>query len=255
MKNNTKKEHKSTIKNEIEGVISISAKRVGYVRNKELKDSIEVDPAHLNTALQGDTVLVSINKKNQISSRSDLGTSRGPTSSRFDANEVQTGEVVKIIRRAKVGFSGHLEKEKDVNFFVPSDPKMYTDIIIPEKKLNHAKIGQKVFVKITDWNDPKKPPLGEVIQILGKPGDNNAEMIGIALEKGFAADFPDAVEKEAIKLKKEFEASLLEVKIRKTPGVGASLTPGVEENFRPRGDVEERDHGEGDLCRRQGLNL
>src|SRR3989344_2358059 len=104
-------------KNEIEGTISISAKRVGYVRNKDLKGAIEVDPAHLNTALQGDTVLVSINKKNQISSRSDLGTSRGPTSSRFDANEVQTGEVIKIIRRAKVGFSGKIEKENDIYFF------------------------------------------------------------------------------------------------------------------------------------------
>ncbi len=60
---------------------------------------------------------------------------------------------------------------------------MYSDIIIPENKLNSAKIGQKVFVTISDWTDAKKAPVGEVIKILGMPMEHNAEMEAIAMEK------------------------------------------------------------------------
>ena len=73
---------------------------------------------------------------------------------------------------------------------VPSDIKMYTDIVIPQEKLKGAKEGQKVFVIITDWKDPQKNPIGEVDEVLGEPGEHNAEMKGIALEKGFRKEFP-----------------------------------------------------------------
>ena len=184
MKNKNYSKDKTEIKTTqklIEGPISISGKGTGYVRTKDFKDSIEVDHAHLNTALQGDTVLCKLHS--------------------FKKDKAQTGEVVKIIKRSKVGFAGIIEKEEGIYFFVPSDPKMYTDIIIPENKLNHAKAGQKVFVKISEWHDPLKSPIGEVAQVLGQPGDNNVEMTAIALEKGFEADFPKKVEEEVSKFK------------------------------------------------------
>ena len=74
------------------------------------------------------------------------------------------------------------------------------DIIIPENKLHGAKIGQKVFVTITDWTDAKIAPIGVVIKVLGKPMENNVEMEAIALEKGFDSVFPIAVLKEAEKI-------------------------------------------------------
>ena len=73
---------------------------------------------------------------------------------------------------------------------------MYTDILIPEEFLNGAKIGQKVFGKIISWENSKKAPEGKIIKILGQPGDNNTEMIAIALEKGFNEKLSDEVEKE-----------------------------------------------------------
>ena len=166
-----------------EGIISISSKGIGYVaigtdKNKGLDP--EIDFRHLNTALHGDTVEILFHPK---------GKGR------------QTAEVSKIISRAKKGFAGILEKENNLFFLKPDDTKMYTDILVPEKLLNGAKIGQKVFVEIISWKNADKAPEGKIVKILGRPGDNNAEMHAIAIEKGFDSELPKKVEEEARKIK------------------------------------------------------
>jgi ribonuclease R len=113
---------------------------------------------------------------------------------------VLSGEVIKILNRSKKGYSGVLERENDTYFLIPSDIKMYSDIIIPQNKLNGAKIGQKVFVTISDWTDAKKAPIGEIEKILGMPMEHNAEMEAIALEKGFNTTFPLNILREAQKI-------------------------------------------------------
>ncbi|MES2931055.1 MAG: ribonuclease R [Patescibacteria group bacterium] len=161
----------------LEGTISISHKGIGTVRVKGVDDPIEVDHAFLHTACHGDTVRVLLHPRSK--------------------DGVQTGQVSEILRRSKKGFAGILEKEHDTYFLIPSDLKMYADIVIPQSKLNGAAVGQKVFVTITEWTDQKKAPIGEVVQILGMPMEHNAEMEAIALEKGFSALFPPQVDKEA----------------------------------------------------------
>ena len=163
-----------------EGIISISSKGTGYVKVLDQKDDIEIDSQNLKTALHGDTVEVILYPKNH---------------GRLN------GEVSKIINRAKIRFAGILEEENKMFFLKPDDTKMYTDILIPKEFLNGAKNGQKVFVEITSWLDAKKAPLGKVVKILGRPGDNNTEMHSIAMEKGFDSELPHKVEEEAKKIK------------------------------------------------------
>ena len=181
----------------MQGVISISSKGTGYVATGEEKNKgqdPEIDFKHLNTALHGDTVEILLHPKGK---------------------DRQTAEVTKIISRAKTRFVGILETSPDLRppspvrrgaggevfFLKPDDTKMYTDILIPEKFLNGAEKGQKVFVEIISWLDPRKAPEGKVLKILGRPGDNETEMHAIAMEKGFAAELPDQVEEEARKIK------------------------------------------------------
>jgi ribonuclease R len=179
--------------NRLQGTISISGKGTGYVkildakspalptgRSNKTGNDIEIDSRHLNTALHGDTVEIILHPKNK--------------------NRI-SGEVLKIISRAKIGFAGILETENQITFLKPDDTKMYTDILIPKESLQGAKLGQKVFVEIVSWPDAKKAPLGKVIKILGRPGDNNTEMQSIAMEKGFASELPEKVEAEAKKIK------------------------------------------------------
>ncbi len=169
--------------NKLQGIISISSKGIGYVaigENKNKGQDPEIDFRHLNTALHGDTVEILLHPK---------GHGR------------QTAEVSKIISRAKMNFAGVLEVENKMHFLKPDDSKMYTDILIPERNLHEAKVGQKVFVEIVSWHDSRKAPEGKVVKILGQPGDNTVEMHAIALEKGFAAELPKKVEDEARKIK------------------------------------------------------
>ena len=173
----------------LQGVISISSKGTGYVaigedKNKQLDP--EIDFRYLNTALHGDTVEIILHPKGKGSPRH--GGARA------------TAEVSKVIYRAKTSFAGILETENRMYFLKPDDTKMYTDILIPEKLLNNAKVGQKVFVKIVSWRDPHKAPEGRVIKVLGRPGNNDVEMHAIAMEKGFDMEIPKKVEGEARKI-------------------------------------------------------
>ena len=147
---------------------------------KKMNEDPEIDFKHLNTALHGDEVEILLHPK---------GKGR------------QTAEVVKIISRAKRGYAGVLEKENNLFFLKPDDTKMYTDILIHEKDLNGAKLGNKVYGEITSWKDTKKMPQGKIVKVLGHPGDNDTEMHAIAIEKGFDSDLPNKVENEAKKIK------------------------------------------------------
>ena len=164
---------------QINGIINISNKGTGSVR-AEKEQTIEIEHNFLRTACHGDTVTVLLHPKHKDGTLS--------------------GEVIKILNRSKKGYSGILEKEDDTYFLIPSDLKMYADIIIPANKLAGAEIGQKVFVVITDWTDAKKSPIGEITKILGMPMEHNAEMEAIAMEKGFNATFPSNILKEAQKV-------------------------------------------------------
>lgn len=167
--------------NKAEGIINISYKGTGYVRQGD-QDNIEVEHSFLGTAFNGDLVEVLLHPHKK--------------------GGVPTGEVTKILNRSKKGYAGVLEKENGTYFLVPSDLKVYVDIIIPEDKLNGAKIGEKVFVTILEWTDMKKSPVGEVSKVLGIPMENNTEMEAIALEKGFNSSFPYNIIKEAEKISK-----------------------------------------------------
>ncbi len=171
-----------TPKNRLSGTIAITAKGTGYVTplgtigKKNKDEDIEIDFKHLNTALHGDTVEISLLPK---------------TSKRVQ------GEVVQIITRSKTNFAGVLENENGIFYLRPDDIKMYTDIIIPEKNLTGAKHGDKVMVSMSPWTDHRKIPEGAVTKVIGRPGDNDAEMHSIALEKGFDFDLPEKAESEA----------------------------------------------------------
>ncbi len=170
----------------IQGIISISAKGTGYVaiENDKNEQDPEIDFKHLNTAMHGDLVEIILHPK---------GKGR------------QIAEVLRIIKRAKTRFTGVLETDStkdNISFLKPDDQKMYADILIPEKELNSAKVGQKVFAEIISWKDPRKMPEGKVLKILGQPGDNDTEMHAIAIEKGFDSELPGKVEEEAKEIKK-----------------------------------------------------
>ena len=169
------------------GQISITSKKDGYVRVAELDGdgSIFVPHDQLHTALHHDIVDVEL---------------LGKKKNHKDEDELY-GIVRKIVERGRKGYAGVLEEENGILFFVPDDKRMYTDVLIPEGKRDGGVVGDKVIIAITEWHDPKKSPIGEVTKVLGKPGDNDAEMLAYALERGFSDEHAKEVNEEAEAIK------------------------------------------------------
>ncbi len=109
-------------------------------------------------------------------------------------------EVTEILSRANDTFVGQLQVERGYGFLVTESRSLATDIFIPKDKLKGGKTGDKAVVKIVEWPDESKSPIGKVVDILGRQGDNNAEMHAILAQYGLPYKYPEAVEKAAEKL-------------------------------------------------------
>ncbi len=199
-----------------EGPISINTKGVGFFdpipkqngKKQDRTQSIEIQPENVNRALHGDTVVISL-LGNKIKNR-------------------EQGKVEKIIKRAKEEFVGVVETYDNKTYVVPDDKRIYVDIFLP--KSEETNDGDKVLVKIVDWNTLS----GEIVKVIGAKGENNTEMEAIVLERGFRVEFPPQVEREAEKVKNEYESGFEEeIKnrrdMRKTPTM--TIDPDTAKDF------------------------
>ncbi|MDO8493214.1 MAG: ribonuclease R [bacterium] len=165
-------ENKNQNLHSLTGRLSLASKKGGYFlqegeadRTKEI--FIEVD--NLNTAMNGDTVAI------------------------------DGAKVVEVLVRAKTQFTGTIKTGAGQPRLKPYDTKIYSDILIGETPEPPVSDGDRVVVEITNWQNLT----GNVVQRLGKAGDNNAEMNTILFEHKINYDFGEAAQKEAEMIAKE----------------------------------------------------
>ena len=120
---------------------------------------------------------------------------------------IKEAMVTAILERARNQFVGKLRVDKDFALLITPDNIMAHDIIIPKSKLKGGKTDDKAVVKITQWPDADhKNMTGEVVDILGKLGENNAEMHAILAQYGLPYKYPKNVEDAANKISGEITA-------------------------------------------------
>ncbi|AKA34952.1 ribonuclease R [Flagellimonas lutaonensis] len=171
---------KSSGKKVYEGILDVTMNGNAYVVVEELQDDIFVPNHKLNKGLHGDIVEVAVQQKGK--------------------GKKLEGKVVGIVKRTKDTYVGLLEKHKTFAFVRPTESKMYTDVFVPIDKLNKAQDGDKVLVKLGAWPKDADSPYGEVIKVLGKPGEHHTEIHSILAEYGLPYEFPYEVEEFANKL-------------------------------------------------------
>lgn len=167
--------------NYVVGTIDMKQTGKAYViPNNDTMDDIMISANNTRHALHGDTVKVLL----------------------FPARRMhkQEGQVVEIIQRAKTRFVGRIQLQSHFAFLIPDNRSMAVDIFIPLDNLNNAQNGDKALVEMTEWPKHLNNPVGKVVQVLGKPGDNNVEMQSILAEFDFPLSFPKEVEKAADKI-------------------------------------------------------
>ena len=114
---------------------------------------------------------------------------------------IKEAMVIEIVHRAHDQIVGKLRVEKDMAFLIPQDSTFVHDIIIPKRKLKGGKTDDKAVVKVVQWPDNEhKNIIGSVVDILGKTGDNNAEMHAILAQYNLPYKYPKNVEEAAEKI-------------------------------------------------------
>ena len=117
---------------------------------------------------------------------------------------IKEAQVIEILQRAKETFVGRLIVDRDIAFLVTQDNLYAHDILIPKDKLKGGKTDDKAVVHVTQWPSPeRKNMIGEVVDILGPMGENNAEMHAILAQYGLPYKYPKAVEDAAKKISGE----------------------------------------------------
>lgn len=110
---------------------------------------------------------------------------------------VREAQVTAILQRADKSFVGKLSVRKDFAFLLTEDRTLSNDIFIPKAQLKGGKDGDKVIVKIIEWPEGSKNPIGKVVEVLGRSGENETEMHAILAEFGLPYTYPKAVEDAA----------------------------------------------------------
>ena len=168
----------STQRMTIEGVVDLIRSGAAYIISEATENDVYVPANRLGNALDGDRVRIKAWKNKR--------------SRRFE------GEVLEVVQRGTDEFAGIIKVSKRFAFLIADKQNMNMDLFIPINKIGKAKDGDKVLVKVTEWpDDGKKSPVAEVTHVLGKPGENNAEMLAILVDNGFPLNFGDEVMKAA----------------------------------------------------------
>lgn len=167
----------------ITGKVQLTMRGAGFIISEESDEDVFVTQSNLNHALNGDTVKVFLYAKKR--------------------GKQPEGEVVEIIERANQNIVGVVEVSKSFAFMTANSKQMPYDVFIPLPKLNGAKNGDKVAVRITDWPEKYRNPFGEVVAVLGKPGDNDTEMHAILAEFDLPYSFDKKVDEAANKISDE----------------------------------------------------
>jgi ribonuclease R len=163
------------------GIVDHVNPRFAYVATgEEGSKDIYIQSRDLGSAIHGDTVKVSL-----------LGKKNGAS---------PEGKVVEIVKRGRNRFVGRMEISKSFGFIVPDFKKVYSDFFVYPENLNGAKANDKVLFEVTKWAEGDKSAEGKVIEILGKAGENNAEIHSIMAEFDLPFRFPENVLRESEKI-------------------------------------------------------
>ncbi len=195
-KKKQKKGSHSGPKKTFRGMIEVTRSGMAFVIVEGLTKDILVKQKNLNTALDGDEVLLDVLKDHSNKN-----------------NGRMEGVVTDILKRKKTEFTGTLQVNKGFAFLVPEKGAFLPDIYIPANSLGEAKTGDKAVVRVVAWGEKTRKPVGEIIEILDASDTNDLAMKEILVESGFPLSFPDEVIAELAEIKEKITAA--EVRKRK----------------------------------------
>lgn len=165
--------------NLIRGCIQMHAKGFAFlIPDDDNQRDIYIHYSDLASAMNGDKVLVRLEKKSEAGHRPE-------------------GKVIRILERAVHTVVGTFENNRSFGFVIADDKRIPNDIFIPKNMTQGAVTGHKVIVYITKYPEGRKSAEGEVIQILGHKNDPGIDILSIIYKHGIKIEFPEEVLSQA----------------------------------------------------------
>lgn len=157
----------------------------GFLIPDDGSDDLFLSPAQMRLVFDGDRALARVTG--------------------LDRRGRREGGVVEVISRAHESIVGRYYEESGIGFVVADNPKIQQEVLVTPGRNAGAKQGQFVEVKITHWPTPRFQPQGDVVEVVGNYMAPGME-IDVALRSyDIPHVWPEAVVKEARKLKPEVE--------------------------------------------------
>jgi ribonuclease R len=122
--------------------------------------------------------------------------------------EGRSGSVTRIIERANATVVGRFDKAGAIGIVTPSDRRIRHDVFVASNAIGDATTGDIVVVRLTGYPSRNHSAQGFIEEIIGREGDPGIEIEITIREHGLRTEFPEAVAREAEKLRIDVEQAL-----------------------------------------------
>ncbi len=163
-------------------------------------DDIFVKASKTRNALDGDIVKVAVTKQ---------GGAKAAPRAGEKAVRKREGEVIEIVQRSGKQFVGIYHTVGAQAWVMMQSKNMPYDIEVDAEEGARlgAKRGMKVSAVVDRWGRGDSSPIGHIVDVLGMPGENNAEMHAILAEFNLPYKFEKEVEDAADGISEEITAA------------------------------------------------
>src|SRR5215475_3643647 len=123
------------------------------------------------------------------------------------------GRVIRILERAHDTVVGTLQRSRNFYYVVPDDPRFVHDIYVrpvagekDRQAGTAAAVGDKVVVRLEDWQSRHVNPEGEIIEVLGPASAPGVDVLSIIRKYHLPTEFPSDVLEQGERISQDVDA-------------------------------------------------
>jgi ribonuclease R len=182
----------------ITGKLSVHPVGYGFLTSeKPGEPDVFIAAENVGTAMHGDRVVARISPE--------------PPAGRIKGR--REGRVIRILERAHDTVVGTLQRSRNFYYVVPDDPRFVHDIYVHpiaarEDRASEtaAAVGDKVVVRLEDWQSRHVNPEGEIIEVLGPASAPGVDVLSIIRKYHLPTEFPSDVLEQAERIPENVDA-------------------------------------------------
>ncbi|PYK26998.1 MAG: ribonuclease R [Verrucomicrobia bacterium] len=183
----------------VTGKLSIHPAGYGFLTlEKPGESDVFIAAENVGTAMHADRVVVRISPE--------------PPAGRIKGR--REGRVIRILERAHDTLVGTLQRSRNFYYVVPDDPRFVHDIYVrpvaavqdDRRPETAATVGDKVVVRLDDWQSRHVNPEGEIIEVLGPASAPGVDVLSIVRKYHLPTEFPREVLQQAERIPETIDA-------------------------------------------------